>query len=223
MIKKCLFCKKVFKAIKAEHKRGRAKYCSRQCFFDYHKKGKFVKCKVCNKETYKRQTDLRQGFGNYCSHKCSNIDQRIGANKNCLTCGNSFYLEISRIRKNNCCSKKCRGIFERGENHWNWQGGIYEMYNEIRSSPLSKRWSIEVKERDNYECQICGINKKLQANHIKKFSDYPELRFDLNNGITLCEYCHKLVTNYELEWESYFTLNLKTRGFIEDEFLFKTI
>ena len=40
---------------------------------------------------------------------------------------------------------------------------------------------------------MCGDNKggKLNAHHIKSFADYPELRFEVSNGITYCEDCHK--------------------------------
>lgn len=53
-----------------------------------------------------------------------------------------------------------------------------------------KEWSISVQERDGYKCVECGSRFKLQAHHIQPKSKYPELRHDLNNGITLCILCH---------------------------------
>ena len=101
-----------------------------------------------------------------------------------------------------------------GENNPNWKGGIYLTNNTLRRSPQYKRWQKSIYKRDNYECQICGIKGvNLRANHIKKFSDYPDLRFISNNGITICQNCDlTLVLNRESQWESYFNFNLMARG-----------
>ena len=68
-----------------------------------------------------------------------------------------------------------------------------ENVREIRNCKEYRQWRAAVYERDHYTCQNCGrVGGTINAHHIKPFSKYPEYRFDVNNGITLCEECHKL-------------------------------
>ncbi len=74
----------------------------------------------------------------------------------------------------------------------NWQGGITSIHQVIRQSLEYEEWRKAVFERDNYTCQGCRkIGGWLEADHIKPFSLYPELRFELSNGRTLCKPCHR--------------------------------
>lgn len=86
-------------------------------------------------------------------------------------------------------------LSKRGSKHPNWQGGNTSENELDRRRIEYKNWRIGVYKRDKYICQLCGIkcNKKvgLNAHHIKSFSKYPTLRFDINNGVTLCNDCHK--------------------------------
>ena len=59
-----------------------------------------------------------------------------------------------------------------------------------------RQWRKRIIQRDG-ACVICGSTDKLEAHHIKPFADYPELRMDENNGITLCEKCHKRLHGLE--------------------------
>ncbi len=74
------------------------------------------------------------------------------------------------------------------------------------NDPVYKDWRIKVYKRDKFCCQMpgCKAKKRLQAHHIRKWASASTLRFDIENGITLCYYCHKLVTGKEIHYESLF-------------------
>lgn len=57
-----------------------------------------------------------------------------------------------------------------------------------------REWRDKVLRRDKYLCQEClRYGKKVPAkiaHHIKPADEYPELRYDVNNGRALCLACH---------------------------------
>lgn len=79
----------------------------------------------------------------------------------------------------------------------NWKGGVTDENYRIRRSRKYADWRAAVFIRDNYSCQECGARSAagcrviLNADHIKPFAFYPDLRFDVDNGRTLCEPCHR--------------------------------
>ena len=97
----------------------------------------------------------------------------------------------------------------RGKNCNNWKGGITPLTLLIRANFNNRQWISDIFTRDNFTCQMCGDNRgsNLNAHHIKSFSkiiqfyeittleealDCEEL-WNINNGITLCEECHKKI------------------------------
>lgn len=79
-----------------------------------------------------------------------------------------------------------------GEEHWHWKGGISGERHLDMSRRIYKDWRTAVFERDNFTCQKCGqVGYEIQAHHIYNYADYPALRFDVNNGVTFCEKCHR--------------------------------
>ena len=84
-----------------------------------------------------------------------------------------------------------------GEKSHFWKGGKTKQEKIIRTSAAYKKWRTEIFKRDGYICQHCGKRGGyLHADHINPFANYPELRFDINNGRTLCVTCHQQTENY---------------------------
>ena len=82
--------------------------------------------------------------------------------------------------------------FPVGPTHPNWKGGVTPVNERIRKSVKYKIWRDTVFKRDNYICQLCGKRGgELNADHIKQFALYPEFRFEVSNGRTLCVNCHR--------------------------------
>ncbi len=102
---------------------------------------------------------------------------------------------------------ECAGKAKIGNKHWNWQGGksnnrdIHSLNNrEYRD------WRQSVFKRDGFTCRIADVNcdGQLQAHHILRWADYPELRFEINNGITLCVAHHPRKKKDEAKLLPYF-------------------
>jgi len=83
---------------------------------------------------------------------------------------------------------------KRGVDHPRWRGGVSSENSRLRHSIESRIWRDAVFARDDHTCQHCHKRGgELNAHHIKSFSEHQELRFDVSNGITLCEPCHRAV------------------------------
>ena len=84
--------------------------------------------------------------------------------------------------------------WNRGDRHPNYKDGGLAKY--ARQKDMGrfeyKEWRRQVFERDDWTCQCCGNRGgRLVADHIKPYSTYPDLRYDLSNGRTLCDPCHR--------------------------------
>lgn len=74
----------------------------------------------------------------------------------------------------------------------NWKGGARRAYLAERATFQSKEWSKSVRKRDGFRCVDCGDGGRLHAHHVLSWKDYPEKRFDVDNGVTVCVACHEV-------------------------------
>jgi len=87
---------------------------------------------------------------------------------------------------------KAIALSHKGDKSHFWEGGITSINSTIRGSIEYTIWRNGIFARDGYTCQKYGIiGDKLVAHHILNFSSHPELRFAIDNGITLSKQAHK--------------------------------
>jgi 5-methylcytosine-specific restriction endonuclease McrA len=137
-------------------------------------------CPNCATEVSAWPYQLRDGKRPYCSYSCRSIVVHTGRRCNAET---KMKMSISRLRNPIC---------KWGPANASWRGGVTPLNKKIRGSARYAAWRRQVFERDNYTCQFCEKRGgRLHADHIKPFSTFPELRFDVSNGRTLCAPCHR--------------------------------
>ena len=101
------------------------------------------------------------------------------------------YATWNNVSKGKLCYK-C-GLEKRsGENHPFWNSELTDEERELkRNYPEYNEWREKVYKRDNYACVCCGTKGIINAHHLNGYNWDREHRIDVNNGITLCEVCHK--------------------------------
>ena len=79
------------------------------------------------------------------------------------------------------------------------------MSNDFRCfTPNHREWRQKVLERDHHTCLRCGSHDNLEVHHVVKWADAPELRYDVDNGATLCHECHRKINGHEYEYAQEF-------------------
>lgn len=168
-------------------------------------------CENCENRFRDYPSNKRRFCSRLCKHQSQVLDRKIV----CLNCGDTF--DYKRRNVDKYCSRKCisegvskslignvpwnKGkVFEQisGVNHWNWKGG------NLRGSRgwIQRKFRNAVLERDNYTCVLCNAtDKKLIADHIKPWAEYPELRESVDNGRTLCVDCNYEQTYIIKNWQ----------------------
>ena len=157
---------------------------------------KNLTCHGCLKVFDSKSRNKKQ---KYCSKKCRGEHLEIGVRFKKGEASWNKGTNISGMSGKTHCSKtkeKMR-LSSSGELASNWKGGVSSVNKRIRSSAKYASWRTSVFIRDDYTCTHCGRSSKagdrvvLNADHIKPFAFYPDLRFDVDNGRTLCEPCHR--------------------------------
>lgn len=151
-----------------------------------------LNCLQCKNDFYRSpsvvHSKTNKGGGKYCSRVCKS---------NYLWASKGYKEHMSDIHKGKVSGSKgfkwndvSRALVT-GEKNYRWiedRTQVSTRYKESLSLINYRDWRTKVFTRDNFKCKIQNTDCKgqLQAHHILNWKDYPELRFDINNGITLC-------------------------------------
>ncbi len=149
----------------------------------------------CNSCQY--ESNNKKAFSNHLRFGCHGFI----LNKGCEWCG-KLLNKRQASKQGKFCNHQCYALWRsenlKGKYAPNFKDGGCQEKQLLRVSLRYKKWRKAVFKRDNFTCQICGDSSggNLCADHIKSFALFPKLRFDVNNGRTLCVKCHKETENY---------------------------
>ena len=80
-----------------------------------------------------------------------------------------------------------------GDKNPSWKGGSeFWKKDNKRNDPAYQAWRMKVWMRDNFKCRIVNddCEGRIEAHHILGWTKFVELRYEINNGITLCHAHH---------------------------------
>lgn len=168
----------------------------------------FISCKQCGRDfgvqPYRKDTAL------FCSHSCVASFNMTGE-KHHQWKGGKPKCEVCEIKLSNYNNKRCaEHAVLTGERNGLWVADRTKLKkyegSEEKRSPAYKAWRKSVCDRDKWPCRIADNNcdGRLEVHHILPWSKFPELRYEVNNGISLCHFHHPRKRNDEMRLSPYF-------------------
>ena len=151
--------------------------------------GVFKTCPKCKKEFR-----VKPSFGRVvcCSRRCSRLGKLTSERQK--QAARLIGLQSARWMKGRTSWNKGLKGFMAGEKHYLYKQDRTQLkISEKKHLDGQYRdWMFAIKIRDGWKCRIYNrdCNGRLEAHHILSWKDYPELRHEINNGITLCHAHH---------------------------------
>lgn len=161
---------KMSKASKKRKRNGRIKVLCAICLTEFEKYRSQHRVKYCSKE---------------CGYKAMS-DKMLGN-----TFAKGYTMSDENKKK---ASERMKKIC--GKNHPLWKGGSRREHKYLYGTRMYKEWRTAVFTRDDWTCKECnarskkGLQVRLEAHHVLPWCDYEDLRFCIDNGLTLCKKCH---------------------------------
>lgn len=180
--KNCLFCKKEYTFFPYEEET--TKFCSKSCQAKYTMTGRKHKPESIEKMRLSKKGKIVSNQTREKIRKTLKEKYKKGVIKTAFLKGHTVF-PLTEKGRNKISS------VHKNEKNFNWKGG-------------TMKWARQqVKIRDNYTCQICGLRdvEIMEVDHIKPIRKYKRYGFidDINNMQTICPNCHRRKTNRELK------------------------
>lgn len=192
----CASCGKSFKRYPSQVKGGRD-YCSMRC---KHRGVITLTCAVCGKRFERRVSRVVQSSKRHvCSAACcGKLLRKKKIVLSCAFCGKRIERYPSDVKKAQdrgylfaYCSQSCRARMAASQFTRSYDVGSEPRRNPRRDTAKDRKWAKAVLERDRHTCQDCGATDcPLCAHHKRSYFYHPALRYDVDNGVTLCFDCH---------------------------------
>jgi len=144
----------------------------------------------CGNVVIVRKSVLNDGRTRSCGCLHREIMRKVSGGKNNPMYGKKHSLETRLKISQNLPDRS-------GSNNGRWNPTLTEEDRLMkRITPEYLTWRNSVFERDDYTCVYCGnIGGDLEAHHLESYAKNPELRFNVNNGVTMCVKHHRKFHN----------------------------
>lgn len=180
-----------------------------------------VYCENCGAELERGFSRIKRAERQFCNRRCKGqwmkTNYRGGSNPHykkrveveCAYCGGKKKIlpcRAEREQDNFFCDYACMGAWQSehlsGKRSYAWKGGRVKYYG-----PNWQRQRRKARQRDNFRCQVCGIqenelNRELDVHHIVPFLEFGYVVGEnaayrkanrLTNLLSLCPTCHRQV------------------------------
>lgn len=182
----CLHCEEKFRP-----RNSKTKFCCIECKGNYYKTEVVFSCDNCNKTNGMKKSQYNKSLNHFCNRKCSDEYQNNRVKYNCDYCGKEKETSTGNYNKykTHFCSNECSGEYKKNKLLTD------EQRERGRFRKIDKKWSFEIKRKYNGTCVICNSSKsdkiKIVAHHLDGWNASLNGRLDTENGVCLCEECHK--------------------------------
>lgn len=162
-------------------------------------------CKHCQKVFEVQPWAAKTGRKKFCSKACFFLGREL---KGVFQSGHPDFVPSERRGHSLETRAKMvvanRKVARYGADHPLWTGGAREQRKREMKGYLYRDWRTAVFTRDNWTCQFCGIRGGyLEADHIKPWCAFPDLRYTVENGRTVCKPCHLTLDTHGYKAKKY--------------------